>query len=126
MKILVVDDSQTMRSIIQKDLVAMGYKDLILADSGEKALDILETENPNLILLDWHMGALSGLDCLRSIKHNEKTKNIPVIMLTVEHHARSIQEAVESGADDYMVKPLDKTLFNQKVTDLRTKFNLPE
>src|SRR3989339_1036701 len=91
MRILVVDDSATMRSIIQKELLALNEKDLVLCDSGDAALNELEKGGIALILLDWHMEGLSGLDVLRIVKHHPKTKAIPVIMLTVEEHARSVQ-----------------------------------
>jgi len=119
MRILVVDDSATMRSIIQKELLALNEKDLVLCDSGDAALNELEKGGIALILLDWHMEGLSGLDVLRIVKHHPKTKAIPVIMLTVEEHARSVQEALDSGADDYMVKPLNPALLKDKLEKIR-------
>jgi two-component system, chemotaxis family, chemotaxis protein CheY len=115
MKIMVVDDSGTMRNIVQKTLCDLGYKDLLLCDSGEKALETLEKEKPDLILLDWHMGGLSGLETLRIIKSNDRINTIPIIMLTVEQHSRSVAEALGSGAADYMVKPVNPILLREKV-----------
>jgi len=115
MKIMVVDDSGTMRSIVQKALNDLGYKDLLSCDSGEKALETLEKEKPDLILLDWHMGGLSGLETLRIIKSNDKINSIPIIMLTIEQHSRSVAEALGSGAADYMVKPLNPVLLQEKI-----------
>lgn len=119
MRIFVVDDSATMRSIIQKELHALRETDLVMCESGDAALDALEKGLPDLILLDWHMEGLSGLDVLRIIKHNARHKNIPVIMLTVEEHNRSVQEALDSGADDYMIKPLNPALLKEKLDALR-------
>jgi two-component system chemotaxis response regulator CheY len=106
MRIMIVDDSSTMRSVIERALRQAGETDLEICESGEKALDSVELTAPDLILLDWHMEGLSGLDVLRILKSHARHRSIPVIMLTVEDHARSIQEAMDSGADGYMVKPL--------------------
>ncbi len=89
----------------------MGYTDNIYCDSGDAALQLLETQSVDLILLDWHMPGLTGLDCLRIIKNTENTKAIPVIMLSVEEHPRSIEEALDSGAVAYLVKPINPEFF---------------
>ncbi|MFH0921734.1 MAG: response regulator [Fibrobacterota bacterium] len=121
MRILVVDDSATMRSIIQKELHALNERDLVIRNSGDAALGELDKGGVDLVLLDWHMEGLSGLDVLRIVKHNPKYKSIPVIMLTVEEHNKSVQEAMESGADDYMVKPLNPALLKEKLAKFSAK-----
>lgn len=121
MKILIVDDSATMRNIIQLELQKAGFQDPVLCESGEKALEIMETGPIDLVLLDWHMDGLSGLEVLRIMRNNPALKKIPVIMLTIEKHERSVQEALSSGADDYMVKPLNGRLLKEKLSAIRRK-----
>jgi len=118
MKILVVDDSETMRSLIGRTLKEIGFSDYVMAESGEKAIEALEKERPDVVLLDWHMPGLSGMDCLRYIRNNEKTRDLPVIMLTVEAHSRSVQEAMETGAAGYIVKPLKPDVLKEKLKEL--------
>ena len=101
MKILVVDDSFTMRSLIKKTLTGLGYKDIVLCKSGEKALALLEKEKIDLILLDWHMPGYTGLDFLRIAKN-----------------------ALGSGADAYMVKPIDPTHFQEIIAQISEKYGL--
>ncbi len=118
MKILAVDDSKTMISLISKSLIDMGYTDNLFCGSGDEALELLEEKSVDLILLDWHMPGLSGLDCLRIIKNSENTKEIPVIMLTVEEHPRSIEEALDSGAAAYLVKPINPEIFQNTLQQI--------
>lgn len=123
MKILAIDDSPTMLALIKKTLSEMGYTDLELCDSAESALLLLEKQTFQVILLDWHMPGYSGLDFLRIIKNTESTKHIPVIMLTVEEHPRSIAEAFASGVDGYLVKPINPEMFKTligRITDKKT------
>lgn len=124
MKIMAVDDSNTMLSLAKKALTDLGYSDLVLCESGEKALDSLEEQKVDLILLDWHMPGLTGLDFLRIVKNSDHTRNIPVVMLTTEDHPLSIQTAKDSGADGYMVKPLTAESFRDVIGKISEKFGL--
>ena len=118
MKILAVDDSFTMRSLIKKAITGLGYKDIVLCKSGEKALALLEKEKFDLILLDWHMPGYTGLDFLRIAKNAENTKDIPVIMLTTEKHPLSIEEALGCGAAAYMIKPIEPDHFQEIIKQI--------
>lgn len=112
MKILAVDDSITMLKLIKKTLTDMGYTDIILCESGNGALEILDQQSVDLILLDWHMPGLTGLDFLRIVKNSDAAKNIPVVMLTTENHPMSIKSAQESGANAYLIKPISPETFS--------------
>lgn len=124
MKIMAVDDSNTMLSIAKKVLTDFGYSDLVLCESGEKALDFLEKQKVDLILLDWHMPGLTGLDFLKIVKNSDHTKDIPVIMLTTEDHPLSIQTAKDSGADGYIIKPINAESFQDAVGKISEKYGL--
>ena len=106
MKILLADDSSTMRLIQLHMLKSFGYEDVVQVDCGSDAISSLE-QHPDvkLVLLDWNMPLVNGFECLRAIKANEVTKNIPVIMVTSEANENRHAEAVQSGAADYLVKP---------------------
>lgn len=119
MKILLVDDSSTMRRIQSNTLNSLGYSDLVQAEDGADALKKLK-ENPDvkLVLLDWNMPNMNGLDCLKAIKADPTTKAIPVMMVTSEAEKSKIIEAVQSGASNYLVKPFDADSLKAKITAL--------
>jgi two-component system, chemotaxis family, chemotaxis protein CheY len=110
-----------MRRVIQKALYDHGYRDVVLCESGEKALALLQTQSVDLIFLDWHMGQLSGLETLKLIRGAEKTRSIPVFMLTVEQHQKSVAEALKTGANDYIIKPVDSALLLKKILVVEQK-----
>jgi two-component system, chemotaxis family, chemotaxis protein CheY len=113
-KILAVDDSKMMLRIISSTIEMLGYE-TIKASNGKEALSILEQE-PNivLVLLDWNMPELDGMETLKAIKSNEQLKSLPVMMVTTEGEKRSVVKAIQAGAKHYLTKP-----FNQQ--DLATR-----
>lgn len=116
MKILLVDDSSTMRRIQSNTLNSLGYNDLVQAEDGADALNKLKS-NPDvkLVLLDWNMPNMNGLDCLKNIKANPETNHIPVMMVTSEAEKTRIIEAVQAGATNYLVKPFDADALKAKI-----------
>ena len=114
MKILAIDDSGTMRNLISRCLEKIGYKNVTLCDSGAKAIKTLSTDTFDLVLLDWHMSGVDGLAVLKHIK-TSKYKDTPVIMLTVEQEKEKIMQAINNGADDYMLKPLNPKMLKEKI-----------
>jgi len=119
MKILLVDDSSTMRRIQANTLNSLGYNDLVQAEDGADAIKKLR-ENPDvkLVLLDWNMPNMNGLDCLKAVKADPSTKAIPVMMVTSEAEKTKIIEAVQAGASNYLVKPFDADSLKAKITAL--------
>ncbi len=120
MKIMVVDDSITMRRIVILNLKKAGYEDVIEAENGRVALGILYAEKsgrPDIILLDWNMPEMTGIDFLREIKYDKKLKHIPVIMVTTESERENVMEALKYGASGYLVKPLTPDKFKEQVID---------
>ena len=101
--ILVVDDMPIIRLPIVNCLQASGYR-VLTAASGAKALGLLRTEHPDLILLDIEMPEMDGLRLLQLIRRNQKLKTIPVILLTAESDRQIVLKAVESGAQGYILK----------------------
>jgi len=106
MKILTVDDSKTIRRIIKGMIATLGYEP-IEADCGAAAMKILGSngEGIALIMLDWNMPGMSGLEVLEAIKGKEGLKDIPVMMVTTEAEQSNIVKAIKSGAASYLTKP---------------------
>lgn len=106
MKILLADDSRTMRRLIANALAGIGQTDVLEADCGEDVLSVLAA-NPGveLVLLDRNMPLMNGLDCLKAIRANPATSGLPVIMVTADAAEESVIEALRSGASGYLVKP---------------------
>lgn len=105
-KILSVDDSSTMRKIVRNGVDALNY-DFLEASDGREALQVLakEYESIKLILLDWNMPGMNGIEFLTEIKKYLIYKNIPVIMVTTQGEKSNIVKAVQSGATNYLLKP---------------------
>jgi two-component system KDP operon response regulator KdpE len=99
--ILIVDDEPQIRRVMRTTLSSQGYS-VIEAKSGEEALEKLRAERTDLILLDVNMPGMSGLDTCRAIR---RTTDVPIIMLTVRNTEKDKVQALDAGADDYVVKP---------------------
>jgi two-component system chemotaxis response regulator CheY len=123
MNILVVDDFSTMRRIIINLLKDLGYKDIIEADDGIKALQRLSTNKVDFIITDWNMPNMDGLTLLKSIRANDATKNIPVLMVTAEAQKDNILEAAKAGANGYIVKPFTQQTLDEKIQKILSKLN---
>lgn len=115
MKVLVVDDSLVMRRIIINHLRSLGYTQILEADSGEKALTILAQEGADLILSDWCMRGMHGIEVLRSVRSNESTRNTPFIMVTAEAQPHLILEAIRAQVSDYVVKPFTRENLRESI-----------
>ena len=102
--VLVVDDEERIRMVIEYNLKLDGFC-VFQAEDGRKGLKLAREVQPDLILLDWMMPDISGLEVLAELKHGEITKNIPVIMVTSRGAPSDIKRAREVGADDFIVKP---------------------
>lgn len=104
--VLVVDDLEANRALLERRLEKFGYR-ILSADGGETALMLLEREKPDVILLDYMMPRMNGLEVLARIRGNDRTRDIPVIMVTARAETEALVEALDSGADDYVTKPID-------------------
>jgi len=105
MRVLVVDDFATMRFVIRWALKHLGFTNIIEADDGSAALRELKREKVGLILSDWKMPRMTGLDLLRAVRSDESLKDIPFIMVTAEGQTENVLEAVKTGVSSYIVKP---------------------
>lgn len=103
-KILVVEDEPSQREVLAYNLKAEGFL-VISADNGEDALLLVEEEEPDLILLDWMMPNLSGIEVCRRLKSCNETRAIPIVMVSARSEEMDKVRGLEIGADDYLVKP---------------------
>ncbi|MCO6382077.1 MAG: phosphate regulon transcriptional regulator PhoB [Vannielia sp.] len=102
--VLVVEDEPAQREVLSYNLEAEGF-DLVSADNGEDAMLLVEEERPDLIVLDWMLPNLSGIEVCRRLKLKNETRAIPIIMLSARAEEVDRVRGLETGADDYVVKP---------------------
>jgi two-component system chemotaxis response regulator CheY len=115
MKVLVVDDSAIMRKVIEQILEMLGHES-VPATHGLDAFERLkEHADVRLILLDWNMPEMNGIEFLRAIKDRPGLSEIPVIMLTTESERRKMIEAIEAGAKHYLTKPFQPETLATKI-----------
>jgi DNA-binding response OmpR family regulator len=104
--ILVIDDDAIIRTLLQNTLTGRGFK-VLTAASGRDGMDIAKAEEIDVILLDWMMPEMDGMEVLAELKRNSNTMHIPVFMLTCKEDSKDIDLAVSKGAVDYIVKPFN-------------------
>ncbi len=117
MNILVVDDFSTMRRIITNVLRQLGFDNIVEAEDGAKALQILEGEQVDFVITDWNMPQMSGLDLLKALRASEKQdlKDMPVLMVTAEALQDNIIAAAKAGVNNYIIKPFDAQTLSEKI-----------
>ena len=115
MRILLVDDSGTMRAIQKRCLFKLGVAegDIVEADNGQAGLNAFEAESFDIVLTDWNMPVMDGLTFLKEIR--TRNKNIPVVMITTEAERARVVTAIEAGVSDYLVKPFTAESLNAKL-----------
>ena len=118
-RILVVDDSIIMRNIVKNTFSTMKVSFLSLeAENGKQALRLLETNDVSLVFLDWNMPGMDGMEFLKVVRAMPKYKDLPIIMVTSERGKFSVIEALQNGATDYIVKPVNEKVFKEKVQEI--------
>ncbi len=115
MRILVVDDFATMRRIIKNMLKQMGFTNIVDADDGTTAWEILNKDKIDFIISDWNMPKMSGIELLRKVRSHEEFADIPFLMVTAEGQQENVIEAVQAGVSNYIVKPFTPEVFEQKI-----------
>ncbi len=115
MKILVVDDFQTMRRIVKNVLKEMGFTSIVEADNGKSALEVLKGEKIDFVVSDWIMPEMSGIELLKRIRADEGWKNLPFLMVTAGGKSEHVLEAVRNGANNYVVKPFTPAILGEKI-----------
>jgi two-component system chemotaxis response regulator CheY len=117
--VLVVDDSRIMRNIVKNTFSQLKILCQFLeAGNGRDALNVLEANQVHLVLLDWNMPELSGIDFLKQVRAMEQYKNLPIIMVTSEAAKYNVIEALKNGATDYIIKPVSEKIFMEKMSKI--------
>ena len=117
--VMVVDDSRIMRNIVKNTFTALKIPcEFIEATNGREALQQLLSHKVDLVLLDWNMPELSGLDFLKKVRAMDQYKNLPIIMVTSESAKYNVIEAIKSGATNYIVKPVNEKKFIEKLSKI--------
>jgi two-component system, chemotaxis family, chemotaxis protein CheY len=113
-KVLVADDSGTMRAIIVRSLNSLGVSDVVQAEDGSKAVELFQPGVFDLVLTDWNMPGKTGLEVIQEIRKVDA--DVPVIMITTESDKARVMQAIQSGVSDFVVKPFDSKVLREKLT----------
>jgi two-component system phosphate regulon response regulator PhoB len=112
--ILVVEDEDSLATLLQYNLQKEGY-DVALAGDGEEALLLVDERLPDLIVLDWMLPKISGIEVCRRLRQRNETRNLPIIMLTARGEETDRVRGLDTGADDYVVKPFSMTELTARI-----------
>jgi len=115
MKVLIVDDFSTMRRILKNLLRDLGFNNTVEADDGTTALPILNAGGIDLLITDWRMPGMQGIDLLKAVRTNQELSTLPVLMVTTESKRKQILEAAEAGVNGYIVKPFNAATLKEKI-----------
>ncbi len=119
-KVIVVDDSSVMRQIIKNNLKQLGFEqsNLLDAEDGEQALKKITEGDVDLVISDWNMPRMTGIDFLREVRADGALKELPFLMVTSEADKEKIMEAVQAGVNQYIVKPFNATQLEEKIKEI--------
>ena len=112
--VLVVEDEDSLATLLQYNLQKEGY-DVALAGDGEEALLLVDERLPDLIVLDWMLPKISGIEVCRRLRQRNETRNVPIIMLTARGEESDRVRGLDTGADDYLVKPFSMTELTARI-----------
>ena len=115
-KALVVDDSKAIRIIVGRTLKELGYE-VCEAGNGKEALRVMETEKAsvNLVLADWNMPEMNGLELLKQLRQDPELASLKIIMVTTETELDHMVSALEAGANEYVMKPFTRDILREKL-----------
>lgn len=115
MRVLVVDDFSTMRRIIKNILRQLGFTNVVEADDGTSAWEILNKDRIEFVISDWNMPKMTGIELLRKVRASEEFADMPFLMVTAEAQQENVIEAVQARVSNYIVKPFTAETMKQKI-----------
>jgi two-component system chemotaxis response regulator CheY len=122
MNVLIVDDYKTMLRIIRNLLRQLGFVNIDEATDGSMALQMMRGANYGLVISDWNMEPMTGLQLLREVRSDAKLKNTPFIMVTAESKSENVIAAKEAGVSNYIVKPFNAETLQAKMVSVLGEF----
>jgi two-component system chemotaxis response regulator CheY len=121
LKVLVVDDFSTMRRIVKNLLKQIGYSNIEEAEDGVQALSKLQNGGFGLVVSDWNMPNMDGLEMLKAVRQDPSLKDIPVLMVTAEAEKEKVITAIQAGVNNYVVKPFTGEILKEKLDKIFDK-----
>lgn len=113
--VLVVDDFSTMRRIVKNILRQIGFTNIVEADDGTTAWEVLNKDRIEFVISDWNMPQMTGIELLRKVRSSEEFADMPFLMVTAEAQQENIIEAVQAKVSNYVVKPFTAEIMKQKI-----------
>lgn len=114
-KILIVDDFATMRKVIRNLLKQSGYENVIEAEDGVAAMNVLKSTKIDFVISDWNMPNMTGIELLRAVRSDNGLSALPFLMVTAESLKDNVVEAVKAGVSNYIVKPFTAEVLGEKI-----------
>ncbi|HRE43824.1 MAG TPA: response regulator [Terricaulis sp.] len=122
MSILIVDDYKTMLRIVRSLLEQLGFRNVDEATDGKSAFDMIAARPYGLVISDWNMQPVTGLDLLKKVRANASTANLPFIMVTAEARTENVVAARQAGVNNYIIKPFTQAVLKQKIAAVLGEF----
>lgn len=123
LKVLVVEDDEMMHRLVKRALTSFGFTDVVVAENGAEGLAAVEREAPDIIISDYHMPGVHGLQLLEAVRANEALDQTVVIMLSAADDQQVIEQARDLGADHFIVKPFANSDLKRLIDTLYSRFN---
>ena len=120
-RVLVVDDFPTMRRIVKNILKQIGFENIDEAENGKDAFKKLKSGDYGLVVSDWNMPVMDGLEFLKNVRNDSQLKDIPFLMVTAEAEKEKVIEAIKAGVDNYIVKPFTGEVLKEKLEKIAQK-----
>lgn len=121
LKVLVVDDFATMRKVVRNLLKQIGFENIVEAEDGVNALKILKSQKIDMVVSDWNMPNMTGLELLKAVRADDELKTIPFLMVTAEALQENVIAAIKAGVNNYIVKPFTADMLNDKIKKILEK-----
>ncbi len=121
LKVLVVDDFPTMRRIVKNLLKQLGFENIDEAEDGNMALNKMKGSSYGLVVSDWNMPNMEGIELLRNVRADAALKDTPFLMVTAEAEKEKVIEAIKAGVDNYIVKPFTAEILKEKLEKIADK-----
>ena len=121
MKVLVVDDFSTMRRILKNILKQLGYENIAEAEDGIKAYEAMKDDGIGLVITDWNMPNMDGLEFMKKARNDPDLKDTPFLMVTAEAEKHKVVAAIQAGVDNYIVKPFTAEVLREKLEKIFQK-----